>query len=118
VIEVEGDADHDPVGEQPQPAEHEEQRAGDLVERARIALGAVLRDELDQAAAVAELQRREVHRQRAEEDPQAVLGGAEMRQVERQHDQPDRGLRRDRQVTGADVARDGGQLATGNVCPG
>ena len=47
--------------------------------RARaFAVGAVLRHEFDQRAAVAEVEHREVHGDRPEQHPQPVLGRAEM----------------------------------------
>ena len=55
-------SDHDQVGDHADRREHEEQRAGDLVERARVAVRAVLRHELDQRAAVAEIEHREIRR--------------------------------------------------------
>ena len=79
VLEVERQPDHDQVGEHAEPGEDEEQRAGDLVQRPRVAVGAVLRDELDHRAAVAEVEDREVDGHAGREHPQAVGLRAQVR---------------------------------------
>ncbi len=103
--EVKGDAEGDQIRDTAGRGEDEEQRARDLVQRSDIPVRAILRDELDQRPAVAEIEDREVHRDRGREHPQAVGRGSEMRDVERQHHQSRHDLDEEREITRRDVAR-------------
>ena len=100
-----GDHDRDQIRQRAERGEDDERRAEDLVQCRVVAAGAVLGDELDQRARVAHVEHREVGGDRRGEHPQAVGRRAEVRDVERQDDQPQRGFDADCQVAGRDVAR-------------
>ena len=73
VVEVEREDSCDAVGQQSGGREDEEHGARDLVQRARVAARPVLRHELDDRAAVAQVEDGEVNRHRAEQHPEPVL---------------------------------------------
>jgi hypothetical protein len=118
MIEVERDARRGRVGDEPHAREHEEERARDLVQRLDVPVGAVLRHELDERPGIPEIEHGEVHGDRSEQHPEPVLRGAEVRQVEREHDQADDRLHEDRHVPGRDVPRDGDDLPLAAGGPG
>ncbi len=66
--------------------EDHEQRGQDVVDGLGIALGAVVRDELDERAAVAEIENREVGGDRGRDHPEAVPVLAQLRNVEGEDD--------------------------------
>ena len=111
VLDVEGQEHEDAVGDHADHAEDDEQRAGDVVEAAGVALGAILRDELDDRAAEPEVEDREIRRHRRGQHPQAVGRRAEVGHVERQQHQADQRVEDDRHVARRHVARHRRELA-------
>ena len=102
-VEVDGNHDHDQVGDRADARIDEREGAQDLVERARVPFRAVLRHEADERAAIAEIEHREIDGEGRRQHPQPVRRHAEMREVEGQHhdaengvddDTPDSGSRR------------------------
>jgi hypothetical protein len=66
---------------------------------------AIVRDEALERAAVAEIDDGEIRDDRGRQHPQAVVGRAEVTRVERQHEQAEEELERQRHIAGADVDR-------------
>ena len=79
------------------------ERAQNFVERPRIAPRPVLRDETHQRAAIAEVEHREIRGERRRQHPQPVRRHAEVREVERQHDEAEDGVDEVREVARRDV---------------
>src|SRR5262249_7691189 len=74
--------------------------------RSVVTPGAVLRDELDERAAVAEVEDAKKPGDRGRQRPEAVGDLAEVRDVEWQHHQADEAIDEDRDVSRADVPGD------------
>ncbi len=109
--DVERDEHEHRVRDQAEDAEDDEQRAGNLVQAAGIALGAVMGDEPDDRAAESQVEDREVGGHRRRQHPEAVGRRSEVVDVEGEQHQADEGIGRDGEIAGRDVARHGDELA-------